>query len=217
MENIDPHEKLLEMPVPVIMVIGQGQNCNKLDIQVALRNKFLSQGYKVAQAGSSKSADFDQVPLYEANPLWQKTLLYNKHFRKIAVEEKPDILIVGVPGGIMPLDSRHHEYFGETALAISKALQPDISILSLYYTTDYTDSIADVTNYVNYALEAPLDYLHISNNMIIFEPDMRNISFLETENTRTYDGNTFNVFDESSTNGVFDSIIGQLQDNIEML
>ena len=50
--EVDKNNKLFEIPVPVILVMGQGERCNKFDIQLGLRKKILNEGYEVSQVGT---------------------------------------------------------------------------------------------------------------------------------------------------------------------
>lgn len=152
--------------------------------------KFQEQGYKVSQVGTKRYSalfGFHVLPQFPEAPLWKKILLYNRYFKDIVSREDPDVLIVGVPGGIMPIDERHNELFGETAIAISKSLNPDVTILSLYLVKVDSAFLSDIEKYFRYALGVSLDYFHLSSSKLVFEQDMRTINFLITDSGRVFD------------------------------
>ena len=225
--DVKSDQKLLKIPVPTVLVIGQGQNCNKFDIQMALRAKFQELGYKSSQVGTKYySALFGchTLPLLPDEPLWRKIMLYNRYFKEIVDKEKPDVLIVGAPGGTMPIDKWNNELFGETAIAISKSLEPDASVFSLYMTEKVDDLCNRIIEHSRYALGAPVDCFHISNTRLFFEQDMRTISYLSTDYSKALKGlsagdnvKLFNVFIKDSLDDALEGIVEQLQNNIEVL
>jgi len=221
-----PIDRLLEISVPIITVAGQGPQCGKFDIQMGLRKAFKELGYKVTQIGTKRySALFGihPIPQIPDAPLWKKIILYNRFFWDTVDKEKPDVLIVGIPGGIMPIDDRHNELFGETAIAVSKSLRPDTSILSIYYGKVDDGYLNNIIDYAKYSLDAPFDYFHLSNTKLVLEQDLRTLSYLTTDSNRVFemhdgiDERFFNVFSESTSAFVYDQIVFKLQCNIETL
>ena len=221
-----PEDSLLEIPVPTITVAGQGQQCDKFNIQMGLGKTLRELGYNVSQVGTkSYCALFGIHPLPQIPdaPLWKKIILYNRFFREVVEKEKPDVLIVGVPGGIMPIDGRHNELFGETAIAISKSLRPDISIHSMYYGKVDNDYLSNTISYAKYALDSPFDYFHLSSTKLVVEQDLRTISYLTTDSSRVFeiqdniDDRFFNVFSDCTSAAVYRSVVSRLQNNIETL
>jgi len=221
--QVSPEDKLAYIPVPIITVMGQGQQCNKFDIQLGLRRTLQKRGYKVSQVGTkrySAAFGFCGLPAFPDFPLWKKILLYNRFFADIVRKESPDVLIVGIPGGIMPIDKYNQELFGETAIAVSRSLSPDVSILSMYLSQVEDNFLNDMTNYAKYALGTTLDFFHMSNTRLFLERDMRTFGFITTncdDMPKIARDNMFNVFAHDSAETVYERIVAQLQDNIEVL
>lgn len=225
-DEITSENVLRDINVPVILIMGQGKQCHKFDIQLALRKKFINLGYKVSQVGTKEYSalfGFHSIPFFPDDPFWKKILLYNCFFRSIVDSEKPDVLIVGAPGGIMPIDSRHNELFGETSITISTSIQPDISIFSMYLAKSNNETLNTYKNYSRYAMSTPLDYFHVSNTKLVFETDMRTINYLTTDSQSLpnwYEGideELFNIFNHESFDNVFDDIVSRLQNNIAVI
>ena len=218
--------KLLNFSVPIVFVMGQGQRCNKFDIQLGVRKKFVKLGYKVSQVGTKEYSSlfgFHALPRFSNVPLWQKILLYNRYFRQVVAMEQPDVLIVGAPGGTMPIDERFHELFGESAISIATSLKPDLVIHSLYLSKPNKELLNEYKNHAKYALGVNIDFFHMSNSWLVFEHDKRTRSFLMTDFNKVLESEgeaieeMFNVFIEKTTNRVYTDIVLQLQENIERI
>jgi len=225
-EDVAPTHRLHEIPVPVVLVLGQGQRCNKFDIQMGLRNAFIYREYKVSQVGTKPYSElfgFHVLPQVSGAPLWKKIILYNRYFRELVKKEEPDVLVVGAPGGTMPIDERHNELFGETAMAVSKSLRPDVTILSTYYGKIDDEYIENAINYAKYALDAQVGYFHLSNTKLVVDQDTKLIHYLTTPSNKVFDiqemldDRFFSVFDPKTSANVYGKIISELQSNIEVL
>jgi len=228
--EVSADSKLLSIPVPVVMVTGYGRQCSKFDIQLGLRKRFQELGYTVCQVGTKEYSpmfDFQALPQFPDEPMWRKTLLYNRFFRGIVINEKPDVLIVGAPGGTMPIDNQHHELFGETAIAIALSLRPDLAIHSLYLSMVNDKNLSDLRNHARYALGMNIDCFHMSNTQMVFEQDRRTINYLTTdsdmvskileESSDELSEKLFSVFIPGTCSDAFDDMIMQLQNNIDAI
>lgn len=133
------YESLYNIETPIITVIGASERTNKFEIQLVLREKLQEIGYKVSQVGSRTDCGFlgfHPFPgfmfnrnLHESS----KIVLFNQYIKKIELSEKPDVIIIGVPGGIMPINKKFTTKFGVTAFEISNAIESDFVILSVLY------------------------------------------------------------------------------------
>ncbi len=148
-------KRLLEMPVPIVMVFGSGENTNKFDIQLALRKEFESAGYKITQFGTkpySSLFGFEPLPnfIFSKDHLAKKVLDFNHYVYENIERDDSDIAIVGVPGGIMPINPHGFDECGELAFLISMALRPDETILSLYaddYSREMLENLFNICKY----------------------------------------------------------------------
>ncbi|MFQ9516234.1 MAG: TIGR04066 family peptide maturation system protein [Eubacterium sp.] len=131
-------EYLHEISVPVITVMSLGENSGKFELQLALGEYFKSEGYNVIQYGSSEVSEFfgiKQLPnfMYKEYSLVKKVKLLNQYIYEEVQENKPDIIIIGCAGGIMPYNRYVHNYYAEIPIIVSKALEIDINLLVLYF------------------------------------------------------------------------------------
>ncbi len=145
-----------EINVPVILVMGQGPKTSKFETQLGIRNELINQGLKVTQIGSKPYCElfgFHSFPSFMFSKEINETekVINLNHFVKILEEkENPDIIVVGIPGGIMPIINKTHNQYGILHIEVSSALEPDSIIFNLYsngYTRKYYDKMSDLLYY----------------------------------------------------------------------
>jgi len=130
---------LCKIHTPVVYVLGVGENTHKFEIQLSLREKLTCMGYKVSQIGSRNYCEllgFHSFPSFMLDchiTETAKVILFNHFIRKIEMDESPDIIIVGIPGGIMAFNDTLTNRFGILAYEVSQAVEPDAAVFSLLY------------------------------------------------------------------------------------
>jgi peptide maturation system protein (TIGR04066 family) len=134
-------EIINEIETPVIFVMGLWENTDKFLIQLALRDFFLKQGYKISQIGSkfySEIFGFHSFPRFMFDKIYesQKITFFNHYVKSLEKEENPDVIIIGIPGGIMPYNGNFTNKFGITAFEVSNAIKPSYTVFSLLF-NDY--------------------------------------------------------------------------------
>lgn len=229
-EKILPNMPLKEVPVPVIMIMGQGENCQKFDIQLGLRKVFQEKGYIVSQFGTKPFSElfgFKALPSTPEVPLWKKVYMYNQLFRETYEKEKPDVMIVGIPGGIMPINSYEYELFGETALALTAAARPDVAFLSYYYVEPTAEYFELLRQYARFRLGVGEIYFHASNTRYIEEKSHRILSYLTLESQFVLDKlnkyrddpslHLFNALLSEASEPIYSNVVEHLQQNICVL
>jgi peptide maturation system protein (TIGR04066 family) len=142
-----------ELKTPVTMIVGQGPYTGKFETQLGMRRELLSRGIKVSQVGSRPYCElfgFHSFPSFMFSKELtetQKIVAFNLFIKKIEKEESPDLIIVGVPGGIMPIIEKIHNDFGMLHVEVSAALEPDTIIYNLYsngYSTKYYEKASEL-------------------------------------------------------------------------
>lgn len=166
-----PHEGefIHTISTPVIFVMGMGERTNKFEIQLSLRENILKMGYKVSQIGSReycKLLGFHSFPSFLYNKEISETnkiVLFNHFVKRIEMEEKPDLIIIGVPGGIMPYNNNLTNRFGVLAYEVSQAVTPDSAIFSCHYNSYPEEYFIDLKDSVLHRLGCKIDCFNISN------------------------------------------------------
>jgi peptide maturation system protein (TIGR04066 family) len=222
--------KLKDVPVPVIMVMGLGENCQKFDIQIGLRKAFQKEGYKVAQYGTKKYSGlfgFDALPELPELTLEKKVYIYNHLFSEKYNIERPDVMIIGVPGGIMPYDACDYGRFGEDALALSYAGSPDAAVLSYYFTFPTKEYFELYRQLARFRFGIDNLFFHASNTNADEDKRHGKLSFLTLDSKVALNAlaehdielppQIFNIFISESCERIYQSIIEELRQNIDIL
>ncbi len=163
---------LQDINVPVISVMGTTEETNKFSIQLDLRTRIMDLGYKVSQIGTRSYCEllgfhsFPNFMLGHSMPEYEKILLFNRYIKSIEIQEKPDIIIIGIPGGIMPVNNQIHNYFGITAYEVYQAVLPDASILSMLYEEYNKAYIENICNLIKYRYGFEITCFNITNKTI---------------------------------------------------
>lgn len=166
--------KVSEINSPIVFVMGLSEDTNKFGVQLALRKKFMENGYKVSQIGSrsySGFLGFNPMPDFMFNNQvadYEKIMLFNRFVKNIEEEEKPDVIIVGIPGGIMPINSNFPNKFGITAFEISRAITPDATVLCTHYNMFYKEYFENIMLLLKYRFSAELSCYYVNNTMLDF-------------------------------------------------
>ncbi|MDR2656015.1 MAG: TIGR04066 family peptide maturation system protein [Oscillospiraceae bacterium] len=211
------NNSLCVINTPIIFVAGIGENCNKFDIQLALRAYFQNKGYNILQFGSraySELFGFSQLPgfLYERLSFSDKALMFNQYVSKREKEQNPDLIIVGIPGGYSYMTKKRPNGFGEIALCISAALDADVCILSIYKSYGRQSDLKEIMAKASNKLNCRVEFIHEANKRLLYDPaNIEEIGFLTVHTQRNnLDRRVFSVFDNISTLYVFDEIYNLL-------
>lgn len=154
--NIDKNPNYdIDLTTPVVFVMGLSSGLNKFASQVYLYNYFKVQGYKPllissreygALGGCLSIPDFMFAPMDEI----KKVNLFKNYVKKLEISYNPDVFIIGIPGGLIPLDSKTTNQFGITAFEISRAIKPDATLLCVYteeFSEEYWKNISAICKY----------------------------------------------------------------------
>ncbi len=165
------YHRIHKNSVPVIFVSGDGERTRKFEVQLSLREKFLQEGYLVSQIGSREYCEllgFHSLPLFlwEERSETEKIYLFNQYVKNIEIHEHPDVIIIGIPGGIMAQSDQNSTFFGITAYEISNAVAPDAAVFCTYYAgwkPAYFEKMCEV---IKYRLGCVADCFVLSNARI---------------------------------------------------
>ena len=166
-------DSFYEVNAPVIVVAGLSPNTNKFDTQVIFRNAFVEKGYKVSSIASNSLGSIIgmhsmPLPLFSNSVSFpNKVQIFKEYIGAIDYQESPDLIIVGVPGGIMPHNNKITNYFGEFAKVITSAVQVDVAILTIGFARNIDlESLVELKSYCRQKLDIVDCEILISNNRI---------------------------------------------------
>ena len=163
---------LENIEVPVIAISGIMENTDKFEISLIIRELLIKSGYKVSQIGSRSYCelfDFISFPQFMLNPQIdeiKKVYLLNDFLKQIINKEKPDVLIITIPGGIQSFSDEFPEKMGILPFLAFKAIQPDYMILCTLYGEYQLDYFKEISRFCYYTLGCPVDCFHMSNLVV---------------------------------------------------
>lgn len=161
-------DRIYDIDTPVIVVAGMGEETEKLAVQLTLLQKFLEKGYGTVGISSRRDGDWDGI--YSMPDFMfdhsvgetEKIIRLNHYVKQIEVSKRPDLLIMGVPGAVLPFDGIDHNGFGILAYEISFAVPCDAAVMCMMYNPmfdgDYRQLAEDVENRFGY----PVVGVHIA-------------------------------------------------------
>ena len=221
-KTINPYEsigtsRLLDIETPVVCVMGIGNNVQKMKLQAYLQSKLLEEGYKSILIGSDNvSLLMGQyaIPPYIMNEEFssvEKIKNFNKFIKDIEKIEKPDAIILGIPGGIMPFDKKHDFSFGIWAYEILSAVNPDVCLLSLF-SGDYNDEFYKTMGELcRYRFNVDLDGFYISQFVPVSNTLLQEeISYVFNDEIYSY-SQEHNVYYKKDLDELYNMVISNLE------
>ena len=160
---------LYDLDTPVIGVMGQGKNCGKFHCQLLLSRILENECQAVVLSSNPLGAlyGFYTMPdfLYDSIPFYEKVIKFNTYIRMIERKENPDIIIIGIPEGIVPFEQREFNHFAEYALVITSAITIDAGILCTYFVHGklLSKGIDDLMTFCSTKFGMPMEAMCISN------------------------------------------------------
>ena len=81
----------------------------------------------------------------------------------IEENEKPEVIVVGIPGELLPLTKQKPGNFGIIAYEILNAVDPDFTILSLYKDEYKEEYFEEMNNLLHYRYNVDADCFYLCN------------------------------------------------------
>lgn len=143
-------DRTYDIDTPVIVVAGLGQDTDKLAVQFILMQKFRRKGYTAIVISSRQEGDWKGIygmPGFvfdHSASETEKIIKLNHYVKQIEIREKPDVLLVGVPGAVLPLDGINHNEFGILAYEISFAVPCDAAVICMPYQSQFNGDFSQL-------------------------------------------------------------------------
>ena len=227
LQNQYVDRRLFEISTPIIVILGVGENCGKFECHLELKTLLDSSGYHAEHLSSNPLGSLmgmKSLPDFLFNPFLsfsEKVLEINKYVFDLCSVERPDILVISIPGGIMPFTEKDTNYFGEIPLVISAALPIDYGIETFYYCTDNPENyLRRISQYTLHRYQINVAMFYMSRQMAAREQEGHKIGqlFLSDEYIMEHKGNINlpnNVAAPLKNNStVFQSLIEKMQGNL---
>lgn len=198
-------EKLMTIDTPIVTIAGMGQRCNKFETLVSLKVCLEKLSYRVCVVSSRRNTEFAGIHGFPdfmyGNQLDEtaKIINFNHYLKRLELEEKPEIMIVGVPGSIMPVSKTHPEHFGVFAFEVLQAIKSDMLIFCLHHNIYRNQYFEELKNLSKYRFQTQIDAFVIGNDSydsfsIEAEGNLKYLSFdnqTVSEAMKTYPTNVY--------------------------
>ena len=215
--------RLQRIETPVVFVSGMGEKCNKFDVQMFLKTYLNNLDYKVCVVSSRTNAElfgihsFPEFMLQHNLDESSKIINFNHYIKELEVSEKPEIIIIGVPGGIMPVSEKHSEHFGVLAFEVFNAVKSDALLFCIHnnkYSKEYFDELQKLCQY---RFHTNIDAFVISNHAydgfsLETEGQIKYLSFTDDEVDNSISEYPENVYGKSTYEKLAESLLDTLAD-----
>lgn len=230
MPNYKNEISLFRIDIPSIAIFSTSENADKMEILVKLKQYLERENYNVlCYSGNALSRlwEVNHLPEIVTNldiGINEKIAFFNQMVYHDATQSGADIIIIDIPGGIIPYNESITNNFGELAFAICNALNIDIGIISLFAIEGINDDyLEQYKNCCEYRFNIPQLKYHFVAKEVEFEEDfegkrlhyypLKKNTFMQRV---TYDGkNTyFNCKYGVNQEQMFAQIVNELSNNI---
>lgn len=180
-EPIEEYPSLIPLDVPVAVVAGWWERTDKFEVSLALREQFLKRGYHVSQVGSRDGCEmfgFHSFPSFMFRKdvdAVAKIIYFNRWIVEVARKERPDLLLVTIPGAIQNFNEQFTRGFGIMHHQVFQAVAPDILVMCTFYMSVSKKILEDMSRFCEYRFGVPVDAFHMSNLYIdVNESEVQN-------------------------------------------
>lgn len=163
---------LLDIPVPVIAVVGIARNAGTHETLLTMKEIFEEKGYSIMCISEKTYGSFFNLESYpdfmiDSNvSVQEKILLFNYYVNELYRTRKPDIIFIEIPGGLFPVTNKINEDFAYQNYLVSNAINFDMCVLNMHFDNWNVEYL----NWLKQTLEQKQNYIIggyiVSNNMI---------------------------------------------------
>ena len=190
----------------------------------------MEDGYNISQIGSKEYSTilgFHSFPdfMYKSNlSEVEKIIAFNHYVKNIEITEKADVIIIGIPFGIMPFDNQFNNNFGVMLYEVSNAIVPDYVILSMTFREYDSQDIDEIKKIMKYKFGCEVDCFNLSNTRIDWNGSKEFLKKIYTKiSTKLVDSKAnnlkrmgypvINIFNDIDKNLLYTNLINSLSDN----
>lgn len=229
-ENVEYKIDRIEKPVVCVMSIGE--NAGKFEVQLELTKALNQYGYKSFQIGTKPTANIfgmETLPefLFDEEIGFEKKVYKFNQYLYEKTKNSDDVIIIGVPGGVMPLNNSCYSHFSEVALVITQAVKIDYCILNLY-ANKYIDKeyIRGLKNLLLEKYKCIVEHFVFSNSQYRYNEEKDEVEYISfgkdemEDNLPDISMENFqyaSITDEVSLKELLENIIFRMQSDIDII
>lgn len=157
---------------PVVCTIGVSETSCKFEVQLAMRKVFESMGYSVSQVLSKNYGKilgahaFPQFMFERGHTEEEKILAFNQFVGKIEREENPDIILLGIPGGFLPINENNPNHYCILPTEVTQAIPIDYMVATILEEQVLEKSLREMNNILHYKYGAVHTSFAVSNTRL---------------------------------------------------
>lgn len=177
----EKYPALEPLDVPVVIVTGYWEKTDKFEVSLALRERFLKQGYRLSQIGSRDGCEmfgfysFPRFMFSKDIDAIDKIIYFNRWIAQLVREEQPDLLLLTIPGAMQNFNEHFTRGFGILHQQVFQAVVPDIVVMCMPYMTIFKEALEEMSMLCKYKFGVLVDAFHMSNLFIdINESEVQN-------------------------------------------
>ncbi len=224
-------KEMCHIETPVVCVASAFEGLDKMNILLALYRDLVQQGYNTLAFGTVQGCEIwginswpDFMSDIKLNTT-EKIIYLNNYIKMLEIQKKPDIILVGVPGGTAPFTNKAPLDFGEMFYKVIKANLPDYFILSLPYAQYHDEDIEKWNKYYNVNFGIKINSYNISPKVILQQMTEQvnaaryltiDVDTVIKQITEITENNVFCFADQESTKREIDRLLCQLEDYGEL-
>ena len=230
MEKTYRTRELLDIPVPIIAIAGEGENCDKFSLQVGLKQYFEKHGYRAASMCSNflgSMFGMNTLPdfLFDTKRSFEEKVIdLNHYIYDWVIQDQPDLLIVGYPSGVMPINQLYHNYFAELPMILSNAAPGDIGVFCLYFLPLLNNELLKkYDDYCTSKINLPISYFCISRQQLFYDMEKRRLEyrFFDSKDlkdnfpdTKSFQYPIMGIENSSEEKQIYEMILNELCSNV---
>lgn len=172
------YNRVRELEAPVIMVYGLGEHSGKFECMLRLKQTIDNEGYDGAFLSGNSVGALAGIGCYPEELFSEnishhnKVLLLNKFLFNLDQEQKPDVIVLSVPGGTVSLSEGTHNFYCELPLVFSSAVTADAGILCCYLSPERTKEFyRSAESHIDHRYGFPMDLVFFSTTRIKMRDD----------------------------------------------
>lgn len=165
-------EKIYEINLPVIGIVGISEETDKFELQLLINRILKNKGYNVSHIASRNNIGLIDIHPF---PSWlfdadisekDKIICFNHYVKEIELRDKPDLILIGIPGGILPINDRIYENFGILHYEISWAVTFDYVFCSLLFGNYGADDLNQIRQRIKEIFRIEIDCFNLSTTIL---------------------------------------------------
>lgn len=135
-------------------------------------SRLKDKGYRVSAIGRQR---FNEFASFHAYPEWllnnsldgvEMILRLNEYIKHIDLGERPEVIVVEVPGAFIKYNNTFHNDFGFYPYIFSHAVEPDYFICCTLHDQGYPYFVERLSNAVEQKYGYPINYIDVTNYVI---------------------------------------------------